>query len=150
MSKLGAPSRWPAHCRIYRVLRESKKQLVLLDIAKLACVADQTAGRALIELRSLGLAHIAKWRRTEGNTGGAPAAMWVYGYGVDAPKPTAYDEKTCKLRHYHKKKEKVIDRFGHDIWKRMRLSRREGGADVISKDGYVIYRRQPAAQKVAA
>lgn len=137
---MGAPSRWPSHCRIYRVLRDASQPLMLAEIAKMACVSDHRAGRALIDLRGMGLCHIANWRRTKG--GGSPAALWCFGYGVDAPRPQPLDEQAVKRADYHARKARVTDTYGHAIWKRMRLSRRKGGPDLIVQDGSVIYRRK--------
>jgi hypothetical protein len=144
--RTGAPSRWPAHCRIYRVLREAKKPKTMTEVASLACVADQTAGRALKDLRALGLAHVADWQRSIGY----PAALWAFGFGVDTPRPDAEPVRAVRLRHYHKKKAEVIEQFGMEVWKRMRVSRNNGGADVISTmDDGVIYRRRPVARAAA-
>jgi hypothetical protein len=135
---------FPSHCRIYRILASAAKPMLLAEITKLGCCDEHTAGRALNDLRSCGLVHICKWKRKGGDVGGAPLAMWQFGQAIDAPRPAALDLKACKRRHYHKRKDRIIQQFGDEVWNRIRVSRSQGGADKLVVDGKTVYQRGAA------
>ena len=144
----GAPSRWPSHCRIYRLLRDSATPLDVQSIAAQAFCAIHTAHHAITDLRAMGLIHIRSWRRTVGGNGGHPAALWAFGYGKDKPKPKAFTMPECRIRHYHKRKNEIIDKHGLAVWRRVNRSRLEGGADKIVIDGQTVFQRKaPAIQR---
>lgn len=141
--RTGAPSRWPAHCRVFARMKQHRKPLLLAEVAALGCIAEQTAGRVLRELRECGLVHISKWKRSL-DVGGAPLAMWKIGQGQDAPKPEPLGHRACNLRYWHKRKARVVETHGEEVWARMRVCRNQGGADRIVSGGKTIYQRGAA------
>lgn len=141
--KTGAPSRWPSHCRVYARMKDQRKSLLLAEVAGLSCIAEQTAGRVMRDLRECGLVHISKWKRSL-DVGGQPLAMWKFGWGQDAQKPEPLGHKACNLRYWHKRKARVIQEHGEEVWARIRICRKQGGADKIVRSGQTVYERGPA------
>lgn len=137
--RTGAPSRWPGHCRIYAVLKASRKPLSVAEIAGSVYLAEQSVSRILKDLRSMGLCHVKSRRRSTGWS----LALWSYGYGIDAPPLEPIPQSTHRLAHYHRRKERIIEQFGIDIWKRINRSRTLGGAELLVVDGKRIYERGP-------
>lgn len=145
---IGAPTRFPAHCRMYAVLRDVGRPVEMKELAILACLSTHHAWTVSKDLHDCGLIHVAGWREVTVG-GGHPAKLYAFGFGKDVPKPVRKDMKAIRRASYYKRKLILIKEHGYETWKRIKSSRAMGGSDRIVVDGKVIFQRKPPAFKGA-
>ena len=54
----------------------------------------RTAGRVLVQMHQMGMAHIVRWERSQGS----PLPVYAFGAGEDAVKPVKLTDKERKAR----------------------------------------------------
>lgn len=143
---IGAPTRFPAHCRMYAILRDIRRPVEMKELAILACLSTHHAWTVSKDLHECGLIHVAGWREVTVG-GGHPAKLYVFGFGKDVPKPARKDSKAIRRASYRKRKRAVVQAHGYETWKRIKTSRALGGSDKIVVDGKIIFQRKPPAFK---
>ena len=148
----GRPVSMTSHCRIWRVMRDLARPAEAEELSALACVSRSRASAYLNELRDCGLVHISGWRPADPATGGYPAKLWVFGFGVDKPKPERQSREKHNARqraYWRKRKKEIISAHSVEVWRRISKSRNLGGMDRIVIDGRTIYQRTRIKQGVS-
>lgn len=145
---MGAPTRFPAHCRMYAVMRAIRRPVEIKELPELACVSAHHAWVVAKDLHECGLIHIAGWREVAIG-GGHPAKLYAFGFGEDVPKPARKDSKAIRRNSYYRRKKAIIQSYGYETWKRIKASRALGGSDKIVLGGKIIFQRAAPVSKLS-
>lgn len=125
--------------RVTELMKASAIPVTAKHIAIEVGIDYTTACKQLRRLHKRGRINICGF--VQPTSGGNPTKLWFFGAGDDA-EYTKVDRLSSMRKSYHKRKEQVIEKYGFDAWKKMRVSRKAGGSDCIVIDGKTVYRRK--------